>query len=138
MEIVTKTRRPKRRCQWCKKHFQPKLTGRPALFCSASCRQRTYEKRKWSEFSMSDALSVDLLSVAAHRKLVEQARHAHMIQLLKEGTVPLIEPAQIDGVLDPLKPQDRMPLLREIESRRRYDEKALGVIATWRLLKQQQ
>jgi hypothetical protein len=139
MEIVTKVRPRKRRCRWCKKHFQPKPAGRPGLYCSASCRQRTYEKRKWSEFSGLDALALDLLPWATQRKMIEQARHAHMIELLKNGTVPLTDIAQIDGVLDPLEPHRRMSFLKDIESRRRArnDDQALGIIAQWRLLRQQ-
>ena len=138
-EIVTKFRPPKRKCNFCKKHFQPKSHGRPALFCSASCRQRTYEIRKWTEFSGLNALSLDLLPFAAKRKMVEQVRHAHMLELLKNGTVPLTDIAQIDGVLDPLEPHRRMSFLKDIESRRRArkDDQALGIIAQWRLLRQQ-
>ncbi len=137
MKDVTKARPRKRRCRWCKKHFQPKPAGRPALFCSASCRQRTYERRKWTEFSGLDALSLDLIPWAAKRKMVEQTRHAHMIELVTRGTVPLTDIAQIDGILDPLPPLDRLPLLRRIEQGRRKDDQALGIIAKWRLLRQQ-
>jgi hypothetical protein len=138
-KIVTKVRPRKRRCRFCKKHFQPKPMGRPALFCSASCRQRTYEMHKWTEFSGLNALSLDLIPFAAKRKMVEQVRHAHMIELLRNGTLPLTDIVQIDGVLDPLNPLGRMSLLKDIESRCRAhkDDQALGIIAQWRLSRQQ-
>ena len=84
-----------------------------------------------------DALSLDLIPWAAKRKMVEQTRHAHMIELVTRGTVPLTDIAQIDGILDPLPPLDRLPLLRRIEQGRRKDDQALGIIAKWRLLRQQ-
>jgi hypothetical protein len=138
-KIVTKVRPRKRRCRFCKKHFQPKPMGRPALFCSASCRQRTYEMHKWSEFSGLSALSLDLIPWAAKRKMVEQVRHAHMFELLKSGAVPLTDVAQIDGFLDQLEPRRRMSFLRDIEDSHavRNNEKALGIVAQWRLLRQQ-
>ena len=58
MKCVIKAARPKpRKCAWCGKRFAPKPVGRPALFCSASCRQRAYEKRRLSQYSASDALA---------------------------------------------------------------------------------
>jgi hypothetical protein len=66
-------------------------------------------------------------------------RHAHMIELMMIGTVPLVDPAQIDGVLDQAKPQERISLLRRIEAacRRRTDDASLSTIARWRLSRQQ-
>jgi hypothetical protein len=47
MEFVTK--RPKRlRCFHCRKRFTAPQRGRPPRYCSASCRQRAYEKRRAS------------------------------------------------------------------------------------------
>jgi hypothetical protein len=34
------------RCDWCRRLVKPKLRGRQARFCSASCRQRAYERRR--------------------------------------------------------------------------------------------
>jgi hypothetical protein len=138
-EGVMKTVSPKRRCHWCREFFKAKTGGRPALYCSASCRQRAYEKRKWSPPTVEQALAWDLLPTAARRQLLQSERHAFMIELLMNGTVPLATLAQIDGVLDQAKPQERASLLRRIEGacKRREDDKALSVIARWRLSKQQ-
>jgi hypothetical protein len=96
------------RCRWCKRPFRPRPGGRPALFCKPACRQRAYEKRKWTPYSETDALALVLLPAAALRRLVARVRHQHMVELLKSGAVPLVDPAQIDGVLDSMaKPQDR-------------------------------
>ena len=46
MKLVTKPAYARRRCQWCRKQFTPTAGGRPAVFCSATCRQRDYEARK--------------------------------------------------------------------------------------------
>jgi hypothetical protein len=43
---VTKAAVLRQRCQQCRKRFTAKTGGRPAMFCSASCRQRAYEERK--------------------------------------------------------------------------------------------
>jgi hypothetical protein len=45
-KLVTKPAYARRRCQWCRKQFTPTAGGRPAVFCSATCRQRDYEARK--------------------------------------------------------------------------------------------
>jgi hypothetical protein len=139
VKAVTKVARRKRRCGWCRRSFKPKEGGRPALYCRASCRQRAYEKRKWTAFGAPDALALDLLPLAARRKLVATVRHAHMVELLRNGVVPLTNPAQIDGVLDPATPLERPGLLQRIEHdcRDRGDERAMSVIARWRLAKQQ-
>lgn len=37
--------RRRRKCRWCREWFLPSERGRPPLYCSASCRQRAYERR---------------------------------------------------------------------------------------------
>lgn len=139
MKDVTKVHRRKQRCRWCRQFFKPKAGGRPPLFCGASCRQRAYEKRRWTPYSASDALALDLLPFGALRRISQSVRHAHMIELVMNGTVPLVDPAQIDGVLDQAKPQERTDLLQRIEGacRRRADDQSLATIARWRLSRQQ-
>ena len=65
-------------------------------------------------------------------------RHQHMIDLVRKGVVPLVDPAQIDGILDAEKPPDRPHVLSGIEGacRKRDDETALKTIARWRLERQ--
>ena len=91
------------------------------------------------QYSASDALALDLLPRAAQRKVVEEVRHAHMLALIMNGTVPLKDPAQIDGILDKMKGPEQMPLLRKIEGacRRRADNDSLATLARWRLSRQQ-
>ena len=64
-----------------------------------------------------------------------EERRAYMLELVLMGTVPLLDIAQIDGILDQAKPQERQSILRRIEDagRRRGDERGLSVIARWRL-----
>jgi hypothetical protein len=53
--------RPKtQRCAWCTKKMGVQTRGRIPLFCSQSCRQRAYEKRRWSRPSVIEALAQDL------------------------------------------------------------------------------
>ena len=131
MESVTKPKRRRPRCQWCKQAFTPKSggLGRRQLYCKPGCRQRAYEKRKWTPVAATDALALDLLPWATKRRLVEEVRHQHMGDLLKSGVVPLLDPAQIDGFLDQVKPpEERRRVLNQIEDacRKRADDTALG------------
>jgi|ERR1700719_3268927 hypothetical protein len=53
--------RPKSRyCMRCRKKMQIRARGRVPLFCSKTCRQRAYEKRKWSRPAPVEALDHDL------------------------------------------------------------------------------
>ena len=45
MELVTKTPRPRAKCEWCRAPFKPKPLGRAPKFCSAKCRQAACVKR---------------------------------------------------------------------------------------------
>jgi hypothetical protein len=53
--------------------------------------------------------------------------------------VPLVDPAQIDGLLDRKPPKDRRTLLDQIEGacRQRGGQIALATIARWRMERQQ-
>jgi hypothetical protein len=138
MEIVTKPRLKRRRCQWCREPFRPKGNGRPQLYCKPACRQRAYEKRKWQPLSMTDVMTLDLLPWGAQKRLTAQVRHEHMLELLHKGIVPLANPAQIDGILDAEKPRYRLNVLRRVEEacHKRKDDVALATIAQWRLQRQ--
>jgi hypothetical protein len=132
MEVVTKIRPKKQRCRWCGKPFMPKPAGRPAVYCKPACRQRAYEKRRWTPISDQDAMALDLLRPTARRLFRAQVRHQYMVELLQHGVVPLLNPAQIDRVLDVLaKPRDRRDTLNRIENacRKRGDDAALATIA---------
>ena len=57
-------KRPKtRKCAWCKKSFKVKPRGRAADFCSNSCRQRSYERRKWQRPQLVEAWARDIATV---------------------------------------------------------------------------
>ncbi len=43
---LTKSPRRTRKCPSCRKRLKLSARGRPKLYCSASCRQRAYERRK--------------------------------------------------------------------------------------------
>jgi hypothetical protein len=139
MKVVTKRASPKAKCGWCGRRFKPKAIGRRPLYCCVSCRQRAYEKRRWAPYTASDALARDLLPPAARQAMVEDIRREYMLELVKNGTVPLVDTAQIDGVLDKVPAPERMRLLGKIEGecRKRGDEGALATIARWRLSQQQ-
>jgi hypothetical protein len=59
--------RPKtQRCAWCNKKMCVQARGRIPMFCSPTCRQRAYEKRKWSRPSVIEALAQDLATLEGH------------------------------------------------------------------------
>jgi hypothetical protein len=45
LNLVTKQRRPRVKCEWCRTPFQPKPLGRAPMFRSARCRQAACVKR---------------------------------------------------------------------------------------------
>jgi hypothetical protein len=45
-EMVTRVKRPSITCRHCGSRFRPPKQGRRPNYCSASCRQRAYEKRR--------------------------------------------------------------------------------------------
>jgi hypothetical protein len=104
------------------------------VYCSVSCRQRAYEKRRWSPYTAADAVALDVLPPAARKMLIQEVRRKYMLELIKNGTVPLIDIAQIDGMLDAVPIPKRRSLLAEIEERcrDRADDGGLATIAHWR------
>jgi len=81
MKIVTK-------CGWCRKQFTPKRRGRPRVYCSASCRQRAYERRcLQSELGRNLPIRIlrdDLIEVKTRAGL-----HSAVISILREvGLLP--------------------------------------------------
>ena len=68
---LTKKRPRKLRCANCKKFFVVPKRGRPPLYCSGSCRQLAYQKRRWRLPTLMDALNKDLADVAKRRVKTE-------------------------------------------------------------------
>jgi hypothetical protein len=55
-------------CEWCRCRVKPKPCGRPARFCSASCRQRAYERRQLArqKQTAADVINRGLPAWATH------------------------------------------------------------------------
>src|SRR5690349_4007484 len=88
----TKAKRPKTlRCLWCKEKLTVKPRGRLADYCSASCRQAAYVKRKYQRPRAVEALATDL----AHRKVREWLRREIWLLLREAGVVASPEPPPI-------------------------------------------
>ena len=47
------------RCKWCKRLVKAKPRGRPSNFCSATCRQRSYERRKMAKQKQEEANAIN-------------------------------------------------------------------------------
>jgi len=63
MIITTARRRKGARCPVCKERFKLRPRGRPPVFCSPTCRQRAYERRKWQRPHPIDLLARDINTV---------------------------------------------------------------------------
>jgi hypothetical protein len=58
------TKRPRTlRCRWCKTRMKVAPCGRLPIFCCQTCRQRDYERRKWSRPHAVELLAKDLATV---------------------------------------------------------------------------
>jgi hypothetical protein len=69
----TRTRRSSR-CPVCKERFRIKSRGRPPTFCGRSCRQRAYERRKWSRPHPVELLARDIATVQVRDFIRQQVR----------------------------------------------------------------
>ena len=78
---VAKRARRKRTCAWCREKFSPLGRGRPPRYCSDSCRQRAYEKRRAQRPSIGGALK------ALKRDLAQSQMDAH----IREVVVQVLE-----------------------------------------------
>lgn len=47
------------RCEWCRQLIKAKPRGRAARFCSAACRQRSYERRKLVKEKQAEADAIN-------------------------------------------------------------------------------
>ena len=63
--LTTKGVYARRRCRSCRRLFTPRPGGRPAVFCSASCKQRAYKTRKKGR-GLPDARPTPAQSSSAH------------------------------------------------------------------------
>jgi hypothetical protein len=46
-------------CEWCRRLIKARPRGRPARFCSASCRQRAYERRLLAKEKQAEADAIN-------------------------------------------------------------------------------
>jgi hypothetical protein len=77
--------RPKTvRCYWCRAKLKVPSRGRLPQCCSATGRQRAYQKRKWSRPGAVEALAADL----AHVKVRSWLRKEIRALLVEAGLVP--------------------------------------------------
>ena len=70
-------KRPKTlRCLWCRGRIRVGSHGRLPRFCSQTCRQRAYERRKWQRPHLMQHLHDELFDIrveaAVHRVLQRQ------------------------------------------------------------------
>jgi hypothetical protein len=99
-------KRPKTvRCQWCRKRFAVPVRGRLPNYCSDSCRQRAYQKRKWRGEGPVALLAKDL----AHLRVREWLRKEIWALLVQAGLAAPHSP------VPPLPPQRSRAKLTLVE-----------------------
>jgi hypothetical protein len=80
--LMGRAKRPRTiRCQCCRKSFKVPIRGRLPNYCSASCRQRAYQKRKWRGEGPFAVLAEDL----AHIRVREWLRKEIWSLLVQAG-----------------------------------------------------
>jgi hypothetical protein len=99
---VARLRRRSQLCPVCKKRFKAKSRGRPPTFCSRSCCQRAYERRKWSRPQPVELLARDIDTARVRDVIRREVR-----EILVEAGIILPPPAP--------KPKRRAPPLRLID-----------------------
>ena len=82
-----------RKCLSCGKRFRLSLRGRPAWYCSASCRQAAYVRRKGGAFSLVQVMARDL----AHIQVREWLRNEIWTLLRQAGLQLPPEPPPIES-----------------------------------------
>jgi hypothetical protein len=88
----------------CGERFKINPRGRPSTFCSRSCRQRDYERRKWSRPHPVELLTRDINTVQVRDFIRQIIRE----ELLKAGITLLPPPP-------PSKPKQRDAHLHLVE-----------------------
>jgi hypothetical protein len=103
MEQVTKSRRPRVKCEWCRKPFSPKPVGRAPKFCSAKCRQAACVKRNGTWETRQRQLAKQFEHSALLRRLRESLRTEVRQQLTNEfiqsGLVRITGPDHVNALM---------------------------------------
>ena len=73
------------KCDWCSRRVKAKPRGRPARFCSATCRQRAYERRRLEARLQAEA---DAVNVAAFPNLPILKNVPELAHLLAKPKLP--------------------------------------------------
>jgi len=77
------------KCRRCSARIEIKTRGRPSSFCSRSCRQRAYERRKWQRPHALELLARDLAAVQIHDVIREEIWNIlQQMGLERPSTVP--------------------------------------------------
>jgi hypothetical protein len=82
---VTKPKRRQRKCQWCREWFTPARRGRPARYCSPSCRQRAYERRRLEKADQDNASAALAQDLAEAKQLAARAVRRRLAELEAEN-----------------------------------------------------
>jgi hypothetical protein len=93
------------RCRRCRANIKVKAKGPLPLYCSQACKQRAYERRKYSGLKV--ALAQDLATVK-----VRDAIRAEVVSVLRQAG--LIEP--VPPLLHSSPPKKRPSYLRPVDS----------------------
>ena len=103
MKLVTKQRRPRVKCQWCRTVFSPKPRGRAPKFCSASCRQAACVKRNgtWETRLREEekAGQESSLREELRASLRDEVRQQLTREFIQSGLVRITGPDQVNALI---------------------------------------
>ena len=103
MKLVTKQRRPRVKCQWCRMLFAPKARGRAPKFCSARCRQAACVKRNgtWETRLREEekARQEESLRMELRESLRDEVRQQLTREFIQAGLVRITGPDQVNALI---------------------------------------
>jgi hypothetical protein len=103
MNVVTKTRRPRVKCEWCRAPFAPKPFGRAPKFCSAKCRQAACVKRNgtWEARMRREAQEAERRALVARLResLRREVRQQLTQEFIQSGLVRITGPDHVNALI---------------------------------------
>ena len=103
MKLVTKQRRPRVKCEWCRTLFSPKPRGRAPKFCSARCRQAACVKRNgtWETRlrEQEKAQRESSLRKELRESLRDEVRQQLTREFVQSGLVRITGPDHVNALI---------------------------------------
>jgi hypothetical protein len=98
--------RRRKKCVWCRRWFKPAARGPVATYCSASCRQQAYQRRRL-EKAQQDRISTALAKDLREAKQLDLKRALRKIEQLERENEQLRLELQLHAPDSPLLAEAR-------------------------------